>query len=564
MANDTTRNRQGGPAEDPLAELARLMGQEDEFADLLRQAQSARPAARPAAPAPASPPPAAARPPLPPRPASTRPSAPPSAPPAQPRPAAPTSFSALAADVFAETPRRSAPPATPAPRSSLEDTARDLNRSMVRPERVVPPAPRPPEPRAEAYPSAPRAPQPRPRDEAAIGDSAADAISRALSQPFNLVDDPAYEDPRATARATPRGESAPPAWMARGAAPAPAPAPTTARDVPPGDDAYDYGRSADADEGYDEEELVEQNYQLEGEERARSGRRRLALVAAVVALAAVGTVTGYVLVANKRASVSASGEAPVIHAEQGPNKIVPSQPAPEASSDGQKLIYDRVGGSAPTGNERVVSSEEQPVDVSQAAQPQPRVIQPATSPSAKTTEPKRVRTLTVRADGTIVEDATPSPVPPGTTASVQSSAQPTATAPAPLSTGSGAPVSTSPTPLAATPSIVPNAPNPPARVAAAPTPAPAATSAAPAPAGAYVVQIASVRSEAEAQATWRSMQAKFPGVLNGQSMAVRRADLGDRGIYYRAQVGSFTNRDDANALCQALRVQGGDCMVQRN
>lgn len=564
MANDTTRNRQGGPAEDPLAELARLMGQEDEFADLLRQAQTARPAARPAsaaAPASASaaPAPAAARPPLPPRPASTRPSAPPPSAPlsgagsAPARPAPPTSFSALAADVFAETQRRPAP----APRSSLEEAARDLNRSMVRPERS---APRPPEPRAESY-AAPRAPASRGHEEE-IGDSAADAISRALSQPFNLTDDSGYDEPRAAARPATRGEQAPPAWMAR-TAPAPAPA----RDTPSADEAYDYGRSADADEGYDEEEFVEQNYQIEGDEQARSGRRRILLVASIVALAGVGTCIGYVLVANKRGSVIASGDTPVIHAEQGPNKIVPSPATPEPATDGQKLIYDRVGGSAPTGNERVVSSEEQPVDVSQAAQPQPRVIQPAPSPSAQpanATEPKRVRTLTVRADGTIVEDATPSPVPPGSAPTVQSSAQPTASAPIPLSTGTGAPAPTSPTPLAATPSIVPNAPNPPARVAAAPAPAPAATSAAPAPAGAYVVQIASVRSEAEAQATWRSMQSKYPGVLNGQSMAVRRADLGDRGIYYRAQVGSFANREDANALCQALRAQGGDCMVQRN
>ncbi|MBS9476152.1 SPOR domain-containing protein [Ancylobacter radicis] len=560
MANDTTRNRQGSPAEDPLAELARLMGQEDEFADLLRQTQSARPAPRPAAPAPASAA-SAARAPLPPRPASTRPSAPPSpsaASPAPARPAPPTSFAALAADVFAETQRRPAPSA----RSSLEETARDLNRAMVRPERA--PAPRPTDARIDPYASAPRAPAPRSFDRA-VEDSAADAVSRALSEPFDLADEPVRSEPRAASRATPRTETEPPpAWMARGAASSgAAPSPATAREIPAGDDAYDYGRSASAEEPYDEDEFVEQNYELDGEEAPRPNRRKLMMVAALLAVTVTGVAIGYVVMSGSRGTVTTSGDAPVIHAEQGPNKIVPAQPAQEQGSDGQKLIYDRVGGSTPTGNERVVSSEEQPVDMSQAAQPQPRVIQPAPSPSASSsanaTEPKRVRTLTVRADGSIVEDAPASPVPAGS-ASVQSGAQPTASAPIPLSSGSGAPVSTSPTPLAATPSIVPNAPNTPARVAAAPAPA----ASAPAAAGAYVVQIASVRSEAEAQATWRSMQAKYPGVLGGQSMAVRRADLGDRGIYYRAQVGSFANRDDANALCQALRSQGGDCMVQRN
>jgi hypothetical protein len=252
---------------------------------------------------------------------------------------------------------------------------------------------------------------------------------------------------------------------------------------------------------------------------------------------------------------------------------VPSQQAQEPSSDGQKLIYDRVGGSAPTGNEKVVSSEEQPVDVSQAAQPQqPRVIQTGPSQSVTATsgqsgtEPKRVRTLTVRADGTIVEDGGPTPVPAGSQQTA-AAAQPTASTPIPLSSGSGGPVSTNPKPLAATPSIVPNVPAPAPRVAAAPAPAAQPAAAAPsaaAPAGAYVVQVASVRTEAEAQATIKSMQTKYPSVLSGQRSSVRRADLGDRGIYYRAQIGSFGSRDDAVKLCEALRAAGGDCMVQRN
>ncbi|MCS0504696.1 SPOR domain-containing protein, partial [Ancylobacter sp. GSK1Z-4-2] len=80
MGNDTMRNRQDSSAEDPLAELARLMGQEDEFADLLKKAQaSAPPAGAPARPRPAAPAPgagsagAAPRAPMPPRPAAPAP-----------------------------------------------------------------------------------------------------------------------------------------------------------------------------------------------------------------------------------------------------------------------------------------------------------------------------------------------------------------------------------------------------------------------------------------------------------------------------------------------------------
>lgn len=572
MANDTTRNRQDNPAEDPLAELARLMGQEDEFADLMRKAQ---PAPRPAVPRPAAPAPGvsagAPRAPLPPRPAPTRPAAPPpTARPASPAPSH-SSFAALAADVYSDTPRR--PGDAPQPRAerhSLEDAARDLNRNLVRPERSVPEPrafePRTPESRApDSRPAEPRmaprpsAPSPRSAERSGYADGNVDAVARALSQPLDLGDEPT------------RGERAPPAWMSRGAtARAEAPA---ARDFATADDTYDYGSSAVADDGYGEDQHSDSSFEVEEEHAPRGGRRRLIVVGAVVVAAVAAVAGGYTLLSRPGGIASSTSEPPVIRAEQGPNKVVPSQPAPEPASDGQKLIYDRVGGSAPTGNEKVVSSEEQPVDVSQAAQPQqPRVIQTAPSQSVTATsgqsgtEPKRVRTLTVRADGTIVEDGGPTPVPGGTPPTA-AAAQPTASATIPLSSGSGGPVSTNPTPLASTPSIVPNVPAPAPRVAAAP--APAAQPAAPAPsaaapAGAYVVQVASVRTEAEAQATIKSMQAKYSAVLSGQRSSVRRADLGDRGIYYRAQIGSFGSRDDAVKLCEALRAAGGDCMVQRN
>lgn len=623
MGNDTMRNRQDSPAEDPLAELARLMGQEDEFAELLRKPQ--KPASQGADPhgavpprprAPVTPPSAGApgsaapRTPLPPRPAAPGPR-----PAAPARPAAPNPFSGLSAESRAEAPVRA--PLPRSERSSLEDTARDLSRSL-RSERSAAPPPRAAEPRAsEARAPEPRAPEargpeqapflpPRPRptepamraptqplprgfERSPVSEGAADAVSRALSEPFDLGDDLGHLEPRADAyRTEPKAPERPlPTWMAR---PAPEPAPAAraearapSRPAPEfgaTDEAYDYGRTALEGDGYEAQEGVDQTYEIEPDEAPpRRGKGRLVMIGGLVVVAVVATAGVYAYMSGSSGPTSASGEPPVIRADQGPNKVVPAQPAQDQASEGQKLIYDRVGSSPTTGNERVVSSEEQPVDMSQAAQPQPRVIQttPGAAPTSAApaaasdvTEPKRVRTLTVRADGTIVEDAAPSPMPGGSSAAVSSSVQPTASTPIPLSPGSGAPVSTDPTPMSNTPSIVPNVPLPPSRVAAVPGPAapsvsaaPAATSA-PAPAGTYVVQIASVRSEAEAQATWKSMQAKYPGVLGNQQVAIRRADLGDRGIYYRTQVGSFTDREQANNLCQALRAEGGDCMVQRN
>jgi cell division septation protein DedD len=97
-------------------------------------------------------------------------------------------------------------------------------------------------------------------------------------------------------------------------------------------------------------------------------------------------------------------------------------------------------------------------------------------------------------------------------------------------------------------------------------PAPYRTAALPsgAEAGNYVVQISSQRSEAEAQASFRALQAKYPKVLGSRQPLIRRADLGSKGVYYRAQVGPFATAEDANQLCGNLKAAGGQCIVQRN
>ena len=77
------------------------------------------------------------------------------------------------------------------------------------------------------------------------------------------------------------------------------------------------------------------------------------------------------------------------------------------------------------------------------------------------------------------------------------------------------------------------------------------------------MQVASQRSEAEAQASFRSVQAKFPDVLGARQAVIRRADLGDKGVYYRAQVGPLS-AEQANEICSNLKAAGGQCLIQRN
>jgi cell division protein FtsN len=78
------------------------------------------------------------------------------------------------------------------------------------------------------------------------------------------------------------------------------------------------------------------------------------------------------------------------------------------------------------------------------------------------------------------------------------------------------------------------------------------------------VQVSSQRSEAEAESSYKELQAKYPGQLASHHASVRRADLGEKGTYYRAMVGPFASAESAAAMCSSLKSAGGSCIVQRN
>jgi hypothetical protein len=76
--------------------------------------------------------------------------------------------------------------------------------------------------------------------------------------------------------------------------------------------------------------------------------------------------------------------------------------------------------------------------------------------------------------------------------------------------------------------------------------------------------VTSQRSEAEAQAAFKSLRAKFPKELGNHEPVIRRADLGTKGTYYRALVGPFASMEEAAGICSNLKAAGGTCLVQRN
>jgi hypothetical protein len=116
-------------------------------------------------------------------------------------------------------------------------------------------------------------------------------------------------------------------------------------------------------------------------------------------------------------------------------------------------------------------------------------------------------------------------------------------------------------PLSLSPNSAP-APAPTTRTASAPArAAPAAPQAS--AAGGYAVQVSSRRSQEEAEAAVRSLKAKFPNQVGSQQSMVRRVDLGQKGVYYRAMFGPFGSSDEAGKVCASLKAAGGSCFVQR-
>jgi len=80
----------------------------------------------------------------------------------------------------------------------------------------------------------------------------------------------------------------------------------------------------------------------------------------------------------------------------------------------------------------------------------------------------------------------------------------------------------------------------------------------------YLVQVSAQRSKADAEASFRSLQEKFPAQLGRRTATIRRVDLGTKGIYYRAFVGPFPSAGEADQFCGKFKTAGGQCFVQRN
>ena len=176
--------------------------------------------------------------------------------------------------------------------------------------------------------------------------------------------------------------------------------------------------------------------------------------------------------------------------------------------------------------------------------------------------PKKIRTVTIRADQSAGADAPAAnqAIAPRPGAQSQSANGPLSIVPSSSETPAAAPRARTAAPQAAAPQPAASQPvplnKPPANETASAAPVTTAS-------GGYAVQVSSQHSEEEAQSSFRALQAKYPDLLGGREPIIRRADLGAKGIYYRAMVGPFASADQANELCSNMKAAGGNCLVQK-
>jgi hypothetical protein len=79
-------------------------------------------------------------------------------------------------------------------------------------------------------------------------------------------------------------------------------------------------------------------------------------------------------------------------------------------------------------------------------------------------------------------------------------------------------------------------------------------------AGEYNAQLGAYSSQAEAEAAWAKMQKKYKQLGNMKPVIIR-ADLGDKGVFYRLRTGGFNTAGEAKAFCNSMSILGQACLV---
>jgi cell division protein FtsN len=285
----------------------------------------------------------------------------------------------------------------------------------------------------------------------------------------------------------------------------------------------------------------------------------------VIALLVLAAFAGVVYLAYTEGVQKGRSDAPrVITAQSGPAKVAPTDAGGTATPYKGLKIYEQP---APTdeeaGNEDAAPppptevSPSRPAAVAPAAPPATTASMTAKTSGVSTTHPPLASTPQTKLalNTPAVSTKSPPPAVKPAAKSAVTATQQVATAP-PKSLAS---LTTAAKPAAA------GTKGPPAVASVEPKPilpaVPVPAAAAPAMvSGAYVLQIGSYKSDAEAHAAFASLKARNTTLLSGYSANIKQVDLGPKGTWYRLRVGSFADKDGASTLCQRL---GGSCFPAR-
>ncbi len=297
----------------------------------------------------------------------------------------------------------------------------------------------------------------------------------------------------------------------------------------------------------------------------------------VIGVAAVGGIGWYMYSTGALTMGGPGGTPQLVKADTEPYKVKPKDPGGMQVENQDKLVYDRVAkGAAPARVENLLPPAEEP-KAPPMKKPEPPPVAEAPKPAPAPAKPEPVKAEVVPAEPAKPEPAKtevaavePKPAPEPAKAETPAPAE-AAKAPAepevdPLAaavaaatagrTSATGPINVGPNAAAEAPAETPAE----TQVAAVPSPAPTA---APAAGGTFHIQLASVLSEEAAQAEWKRVSSKNKGLLGAYAPLITKADLGERGVFYRLRAGPLSDKAAADALCAALEEAKVGCIVIR-
>ncbi len=264
------------------------------------------------------------------------------------------------------------------------------------------------------------------------------------------------------------------------------------------------------------------------------------------------------------AGVKMAADGPVIvEAEPGETKVKPEDPGGENFEHQDKTVYDKIDGSSETA-EQLLPGAEEPMD-------KPEIISPSSEDLPPEGQPKIVRIPegedSVSAAPDVVAPEIPDPMAGAKNETAQSGSSPQLP-PLEYNVMPGEPVDPA--------TVPPEAPEV-AAVDDKTSPAPAApkqeemvpettgdtvggTATKPA-AGKFVLQLGAYRTQEAAVAGWKLFNSKHEAILGPIDNYISEADLGEKGKFYRLQIGPYPDRASAGEKCTALKNAGANCLI---